>query len=86
MPRHERAEPFRSLSPHCEVPLLVDDGKVIARSNAILLHLARKFSKFGGHIELEWHDITSWLFWEAHHIGRSYQNLRWYRLFDVSGD
>jgi len=86
IPRSERPEPFRSRSPHGEVPVLVDDGSVIAQSNAILLHLARKYGQFGGGNELEWTGITSWLFWEANRIGRSYPNLRWYRLFEPSGE
>lgn len=84
-PRDQRPEPFRSLAPHGEVPLLVDDGLVLSQSNAILLHLARKLERFGGASETEWSEITSWLFWEANRIGRSYPNLRWYRLFDASG-
>jgi len=86
IPRSDRPEPFRSHSPHGEVPLLLDGDNVIALSNAILLHLARKFSRFGGDSELEWTQITGWLFWEANRIGRSYPNLRWFRLFDASGD
>jgi glutathione S-transferase len=85
-PRDERPEPFRSLAPHGEVPLLVADGRVIAQSNAILLDLARQLRRYGGRDEAEWTAITAWLFWEANRIGRSYPNLRWYRRFDTSGD
>lgn len=84
-PRDQRPEPFRSLAPNGEVPVLVDNGQVISQSNAILLHLARRFERFGGQNVALWSDITSWLFWEANRIGRSYPNLRWYRLFDSSG-
>lgn len=84
-PRDQRPEPFRSIAPHGEVPVLLDDGQTLSQSNAILLHLARKFGPFGGVTEADWDEITSWLFWEANRIGRSYPNLRWYRRFDPSG-
>ena len=85
VPRHKRPEPFRSIAPHGEVPVFVDDGETLAQSNAILLHLARKHGRLGGESVAQWNEITSWLFWEANRIGRSYPNLRWYRLFDPSG-
>ena len=86
LPRSERPAPFRLLSPHGEVPVLVSESMVIAQSNAILLHLAREYEVLGGYNELEWTQITSWLFWEANRIGRSFPNLRWYRMFDKNGD
>jgi glutathione S-transferase len=84
-PRDQRPEPFRSIAPHGEVPVLLDDGETLAQSNAILLHLARKHGRFGGDTVAQWNEITSWLFWEANRIGRSFPNLRWHRLFDPNG-
>lgn len=85
-PRAERPAEFRAVSPFGEVPVLVEAGRVTAQSNALLLHLSRKTGVLGASDEAGWTAITSWLFWEANRIGRSYPNLRWYRRFDGTGD
>lgn len=86
IPFNERQENFQKVSEFGEVPVLVDDGQVLAQSNAILLHLARKFDVLGATNEAGWDKITSWLFWEANRLGRSYPNLRYCKLFDKSAD
>lgn len=86
VPREQRPEPFRSLAAFGEVPVLVDGGEILVQSNACLLHLAEKYGIYGWEDDRERHLVTRWLFWEANRIGRSYPNLRWYRLFDTSGD
>jgi len=79
VPLAERRRDFRSVSPYGEVPVLVDAGAVLAQSNAILIHLARKSGKLGGrHIDR----VTQWLFWEANRIGLSVPNLRHALVFD----
>ncbi|WP_106753659.1 glutathione S-transferase family protein [Pannonibacter carbonis] len=85
-PRDARPADFRSVSPFGEVPVLVQNGQNLAQSNALLLHLSRQTGVLGAEDEAGWTAITSWLFWEANRIGRSYPNLRWYRRFDDSGD
>ena len=81
VPREQRPEPFRTIAKFGEVPVLVDDGQVLVQSNAILLHLAAKTGHFGWQTDSGRDEITSWLFWEANRIGRSYPNLRWFKLF-----
>lgn len=78
-PHRDRPAAFREISPYGEVPVLQHEGRVLAQSNAILLHLARHFGSFGATQDGGWDAITQWLFWEANRIGRSYPNLRFYR-------
>lgn len=82
VPRAERPSDFRAISPYGEVPVLVDGEQVLAQSNAILMHLARTTGQLGGTTPADTDLIAQWLFWEANRIGRSYPNLRYYRLFD----
>lgn len=63
-----------------EVPVLVSDGRAIAQSNAILLHLARTHEALGWRADRD--RIAEWLFWEANRIGLSLPN---YRLSRLSG-
>jgi glutathione S-transferase len=85
-PREQRPEAFKAVAQFGEVPVLLDGSQIVIQSNAILLHLARKHNAFeaGSVLESHWNEITSWLFWEANRIGRSYANLRYCRLFDTS--
>ncbi len=41
--REQRRPDFRAASPYGEVPVLVEDRVVLAQSNAILLHLAKRY-------------------------------------------
>jgi glutathione S-transferase len=84
--RDQRPAEFRAVARFGEVPALVDDGEVIVQSNAILLHLARKHGQLWADGNAGQNAITSWLFWEANRIGRSYPNLRYCRAFDRSAD
>jgi glutathione S-transferase len=86
IPRDKRPMEFKQVSPFGEVPVLVHGDVVLAQSNAILLHLARFTGRFGAKDERDFDAITSWLFWEANRIGRSYPNLRYCRLFDITAD
>jgi glutathione S-transferase len=86
IPRGQRPAKFQQISPFAEVPVLTDGDQVLAQSNAILLHLARSTGRLGATDERGWDTITSWLFWEANRIGRSYPNLRYCRLFDKTAD
>jgi glutathione S-transferase len=85
-PREQRPEDFQQVAPYGEVPVLLQDGVVLAQSNAILLHLARQFGVFGANDATGWNAITQWLFWEANRIGRSFPNLRWCRRFGPASD
>jgi glutathione S-transferase len=80
--RNERPEPFRSLAPFGEVPLLVDGGRVFAQSNAILLHLAESSRAYGGESPERLEKVREWLFWEANRVGMSTAHLRYGQKFD----
>jgi glutathione S-transferase len=86
VPREQRPADFRKVARFGEVPALVDDGEVLVQSNAILLHLARKHGRLWAEDVAGQNAITSWLFWEANRIGRSYPNLRYCRAFDRAAD
>lgn len=77
-PRGSRRADFERDSPFGEVPTIVDDGLVLAQSNAILMHLARKHGRLAGAAG-EWPLLTQWLCWEMNRVGLSAPNLRYYR-------
>ena len=77
-PRGQRRADFERDSPFGEVPTIVDDGVVLAQSNAILMHLASKNRAFAGAAG-EWPTVTQWLCWEMNRVGLSAPNLRYYR-------
>jgi glutathione S-transferase len=77
-PRGQRRADFERDAPFGEVPTIVDDGVVLAQSNAILMHLAAKHRAFAGTAG-EWPQVTQWLCWEMNRIGLSAPNLRYYR-------
>lgn len=79
--REQRPEPFRTLSPYGEVPLLVHNGVSYAQSNAILLHLAAHTGAFDGETAERIERVRQWLFWEANRIGFSLANLRYAMRF-----
>lgn len=81
LPRAERPADFRAVSPFGEVPVLIHDGRPLAQSNAILLHLARETGRFGPPSPATWDELTMWLFWEANRIGLSLPNLRLHTRF-----
>lgn len=75
-PRAERPGAFVAASRFGEVPVLVDeDGRAHCQSNAILIHLAQRTSRFCG-AAAEWSTVVQWLFWESNRIGFSVPNLR----------
>ncbi len=72
---------FVARSRFCEVPLLVDEGRNLIQSDAILVYLARKFRVFGGESEQTLQACLEWLVWEANKIGLCLPQLRADRLF-----
>ena len=76
LPRNERPREFQEQSKFQEVPLLVDDGVPFVQSNSILLHLASKFSLFGGDDPTTLQNCREWLFWEANKLGLCLPQLR----------
>lgn len=75
--RAERPQPFRTLSPYGEVPVLLHNGRTYAQSNAVLLHLAAHSGVLEGDTPELQEGVRQWLFWEANRIGFSLPNLRY---------
>lgn len=80
-PREQRPAEFRENARYGEVPLLLDGGRAIAQSNAILMHVAESR---GGHGAGDT-ACREWLFWEGYKIGLCLPQLRSYRRFDDHG-
>jgi len=80
-PRRERPAEFVAASKFGEVPVLVDDGRALCQSNAILIYLAQKFGVFRGEPS-DWQSILEWLSWETNRIGFSVPNLRFSLRWD----
>jgi glutathione S-transferase len=79
-----RPEPFRSLSPFGEVPLLLHKDQVLAQSNAILHYLALHTGRGGAETPKRLSQALQWLFWEANRLGLSLPNLRFAMKFDAA--
>lgn len=78
VPRGQRPPDFEEASPFGEVPVLVEDGRIYAQSNAILLKLSRDTGRLGGGDQSL---LERWLFWEANRLGFSAAHLRWEMVF-----
>lgn len=85
LPHARRPEPFRSLSPFGEVPLLLHKEQVLAQSNAILHYLAVHTGRWGGETPERLAKSLQWLFWEANRLGLSLPNVRFANKFDATG-
>ncbi len=79
-PRTERAAEFVAASKFGEVPVLIDEGRALCQSNAILIYLAQKTRHFAGQPS-EWQGILEWLSWETNRVGFSVPNLRFSLLW-----
>ena len=85
LPRAQRPEPFRTISPFGEVPLLLHKDQVLAQSNAILNYLAVKTGRWGGETPERLAKALQWMFWEANRLGLSLPNVRFANKFDATG-
>ena len=81
-PRASRQPEFRDNAPYGEVPLLLEEGRPLAQSNAILLHLA---ARSGGGEESTLARCREWLFWEANKIGLCLPQLRAFHRVEDHG-
>lgn len=61
---------------------MLDGGRALCQSNAILIYLARQNKIFCGGNDSEWQSILEWLSWETNRIGFSVPNLRYSILWD----
>ena len=84
-PRTERQAEFRDNAPFGEVPLLLDEGRALAQSNAILLHLGTGAGRWGAEDAPTLARCREWLFWEANRIGLCLPQLRVFHRFDDHG-
>lgn len=78
--RADRPAEFSAVSKFGEVPVLVDGGRAMCQSNAVLVHLAQSTRQFAG-AESEWQTVLEWLSWEANRVGFSVPNLRYALLW-----
>lgn len=79
-PRPERPAEFVAAAKFGEVPVLLDQGRILCQSNAILMHLAQTTRRLCGDAS-QWQAIVEWLFWETNRIGFSVPNLRFSLLW-----
>lgn len=80
VPRDQRPAEFVAASKFGEVPVLVDEGRALCQSNAILIHLAQKTQVFAGEPS-DWQSVLEWLSWETNRVGFSVPNLRYSLLW-----
>jgi GST-like protein len=78
------APEFLAINPNGKVPAIVDDGKAVFDSNAILLYLAEKSGLFLGGPEHR-HELLSWLMFIASGVGPFSGQARHFRHF-VDGE
>ncbi len=71
---------FRAINPMGEAPVLVEDGRPIAQSAVIQLHVAERTGAFlGGAGDRE--EILRWLFWDNHKLSAQIGSLRFMMNF-----
>jgi glutathione S-transferase len=76
LPRPDRAPDFVAASQFGEVPVLIDEGRALCQSNAILIYLAQTYGQFCGPAQ-SWQSVLEWLSWESNRVGFSVPNLRY---------
>lgn len=86
LPRTRRPAAFRDRARFGEVPLLVlDDGRPVAQSNAILEHLAQWTGAWGAENAARFDTCREWLYWEANRLGMCLPQLRSHERFEDHG-
>jgi GST-like protein len=68
MKGEQHGEAFRRINPNAKVPAIVDEGRRVFDSNAILLYLADKTGVLHGRPE-DRGELLSWLMWIASGLG-----------------
>lgn len=82
-PRDQRQADFMAHARYHEVPLLLDDGKALVQSGAILLYLAEQTGQWGNQDAERWQQCREWIVWEANKIGLCLPQLRAHKKFDT---
>ncbi len=80
--RATRQPQFRQNARYGEVPLLLDDGRALVQSDAILLYLADKTGQWGAQDPETLQRVREWLFWEANKIGMCLPQIRAHHMFE----
>ncbi len=60
-----RTDAFTAMNPFQEVPVLVDDGRIVTQSDVILRYLADSTGHYGGRNEEERLQIQEWMAWSS---------------------
>ncbi len=77
---------YKSINPNLKIPTLVDDGKAIIESCAILQYLGERFpSPLLPLDERKWL-VMPWVFWQAANVGPAYGNKLSYTRYLVELD
>jgi GST-like protein len=79
------APEFLQINPNAKVPAIVDDGKAVFDSNAILIHLAEKEGRFLPESAYR-HEALSWLMFIASGVGPFSGQARHFRHFVDDAD
>ena len=64
-----------------EIPVLEVDGVRLTQTAPILMQLAERYGKFGGHSDAERFEILRWLFWDNHKLTGYMATYRFNRTF-----
>ncbi len=76
----------RDVNPMGEIPVLEADGVKLTQTGPILLHLARKFGRFGGRSDSDQFEILRWLFWDNQKLSGFMAMYRYRRAFTPATD
>ncbi len=71
----QRSPEFLAINPNGRVPTLVDEGRAIWESNAIMYHLARKAGSDFWPRDAREVDVIRWLSWDLAHFTRHTNTL-----------
>ena len=75
-----RTPAFRAINPMGEAPVLVEDGRAIAQSAVIQLHVAERTGAFLGTPDQR-EEVLRWLFWDNHKGSAQIGSLRFMMNF-----
>lgn len=63
-----RREPFLTLNPMGEVPVLIDGDETLTQSGVIQYHIVGKTGRFGGTSEAAQKEVWRWVLWDNHKL------------------
>lgn len=75
----QHRDDFAAMSPNHKIPLLVDDGRAIFESGAILIHLADKAGRLLPADGAARSEVLQWLFMQVGSVGPMLGQLWWFR-------